>query len=127
MPRPVKKRQVCALPETREFLPGNFRSADCVELGVDEFECVRLIDYLRLTQDDCAEQMNVARTTVQAVYNSAREKMADALVNGKKLVITGGSYAVCPRSGSCCGKDCVRRNCAGSGCGQMCQCRKKQE
>lgn len=125
MPRPMKKRHVCAMPETREFLPCGERDAGAVELGVDEFECVRLIDYLRLTQDDCAEQMHVARTTVQAVYNTAREKIADALVNGRRLVITGGSYDVCGNS-TCCGKNCVRRNCEGRACGLECpECKKR--
>lgn len=36
------------------------------------------------------ERMNVSRTTVTAIYNSARKKMADALVNGKRLLIVGG-------------------------------------
>ena len=33
---------------------------------------------------------NIARTTVTAIYDSARKKVADALVNGKRLLITGG-------------------------------------
>ena len=126
MPRPMKKRHVCALPATREFLPGDGCCKDTVELGVDEFEAIRLIDYLRLTQDDCAAQMNVARTTVQAVYNSAREKISDALVNGKRLIITGGSYDICGDSGTCCGRNCVSRNCEDKGCARKCQCRREQ-
>ena len=34
--------------------------------------------------------MNIARTTVTAIYDSARKKIADALVRGKRLLITGG-------------------------------------
>jgi len=124
LPRPMKKRQVCALPQTREFLPCGRKCDAVVELGVDEFEALRLIDYLRLTQDDCAAQMNVARTTVQAVYNAAREKVADALVNGKRLVITGGCYNLCADAQDCCGRNCVRRSCETSHCGRGCPCHK---
>ena len=34
--------------------------------------------------------MNVARTTVTTIYERARTKLADAIVNGKFLVIEGG-------------------------------------
>lgn len=111
MARPVKKRNICALPTTGEFCPRGESNADAVTLGVDEFETIRLIDHLQLTQDECAAQMQVARTTVQAMYNAARIKIADVLVNGKRLVITGGSYSLCSQAQNCCGKNCVRRNC----------------
>lgn len=111
MARPVKKRNICALPTTGEFCPRGESDADAVTLGVDEFETIRLIDHLQLTQDECAAQMQVARTTVQAMYNAARIKIADVLVNGKRLVITGGNYSLCSQAQNCCGKNCVRRNC----------------
>ena len=59
-------------------------------MTVDEYEAVRLLDLQGLTQEACAGRMNIARTTVTAIYNSARKKMADALVNGKRLMIAGG-------------------------------------
>ena len=64
-------------------------------MTVDEYETIRLIDQLGLTQEECAEQMKVARTTVQGIYNDARKKLADVLVNAKKLVIEGGDYVLC--------------------------------
>jgi predicted Fe-Mo cluster-binding NifX family protein len=59
-------------------------------MTVDEFEALRLLDDEGLTQEACASRMNIARTTVTAIYDSARKKVADALVNGKRLLITGG-------------------------------------
>lgn len=59
-------------------------------MTVDEFEALRLLDNEGLTQEACASRMNIARTTVTAIYDSARKKIADALVNGKRLLITGG-------------------------------------
>ena len=64
-------------------------------MSVDEYETIRLIDLMGFTQEECAAQMNVARTTVQGIYNDARNKIADVLVNGKSLIIRGGDYTLC--------------------------------
>lgn len=109
MARPVKQRRVCELPETMEFAPCNKERLMTIEMSVDEYEVIRLIDHLKLTQNECSQQMNVARTTVQAIYDSARSKLADALVNGKKLIIQGGNYTICPESRYCCGKNCFQK------------------
>ena len=73
-------------------------------MTIDEYETIRLIDLEEFTQEMCAEQMGVARTTVQWIYNQARHKLADALVNGKKLRIEGGDYQVCAGSDLTCGR-----------------------
>ncbi len=109
MARPVKQRRVCELPETIEFGPSNKENLITVEMSVDEYEVIRLIDHLHLTQNECSQQMNVARTTVQAIYDNARGKVSDAIVNGKKLIIQGGNYTLCSESRFCCGKNCSRR------------------
>ena len=61
-------------------------------MTLDEFETIRLLDREGLTQEQCAEKMGIARTTVTAIYESARRKVADALVDGKQLLIRGGNY-----------------------------------
>ena len=75
------------MPESRSFGPDDCGGSEdtTVSMGLDEYETLRLIDLLGYTQDECAGQMGVARTTVQAVYNSARKKLADMLVNGKDV------------------------------------------
>jgi len=97
MPRPIKWRKVCCLPESNRFGPLDTPpDADCiVSMTVDEYETIRLIDLEGLRQEECAVQMNVARSTVQGIYNSARRKLAESLVNGKVLVIAGGEYRLC--------------------------------
>ena len=76
---------------------------------MDEYEAVRLIDLLGLTQEECAAQMNVARTTVQAIYDSAREKLARMLAEGRPLAVQGGTYDLCGQAEHCCGRRCRRR------------------
>ncbi len=122
MPRPRKCRRVCCLPTTGRFGPLETAGDKPHEITmtVDEYEAIRLIDYEGLTQEQCAEQMAVGRTTAQAVYNAARYKLAQCLVEGGALRITGGDYALC---GECEGaeeeKDC-------RGCRHGC-CRKRRD
>ncbi|MCG8483303.1 MAG: DUF134 domain-containing protein [Clostridia bacterium] len=97
MPRPKKWRKVCSLPAHKLYGPRNCKSDEneIIEMEVEEFETIRLMDFEGLNQTECAEKMNVARSTVQRIYDDARKKMADSLVNGKLLKIEGGNYVVC--------------------------------
>ena len=96
MPRPKKFRNVCALPQTLSFAPeGTSDYAEAVILTVEEYEAIRLIDKEGLSQEQCSERMQVARTTVQQIYAQARKKLADVLVDGLPLRIEGGDYRLC--------------------------------
>ena len=121
MPRPRKCRRICALPRYSGFVPLEGARGQ-VEMTVEEYETIRLIDLLGCTQAQCAAQMGVARSTVQAVYDGARRKLAQALVEGYGLHITGGDYVVCPGGDTCGGRECARHGCArrrcGCGCGE---------
>ncbi len=104
MPRPRKCRKVCSLPDNGGFVPlqcGTER--DPIILSVDEYEAIRLIDREGFSQEQSGEYMNVARTTVQQIYTNARKKLADALVEGRPLIISGGDYRLCDGKGSYCG------------------------
>jgi predicted DNA-binding protein (UPF0251 family) len=61
-------------------------------MTVDEYETIRLIDYEGMTQEECAISMNVARTTVQRIYNDARKKISAIFVDGDLIRIEGGDY-----------------------------------
>lgn len=96
MPRPHKKRRVGAMPGCGRFGPkGSGKTVQPpVVMTVDEFETIRLIDLEAMTQEECANQMHVARTTAQAIYGSARTKLAQCLVHQRELMIEGGNYVL---------------------------------
>lgn len=71
-------------------------------MTVDEYETIRLIDLEGLSQEQCAEQMHVARTTIQMIYTSARHKLAQSLIDGLPLSIGGGEYRLCEGRSACC-------------------------
>ena len=98
--RPEKKRQVELVPEYTGFSPEGV-CCSCrwyVTLATDELEVLRLLDYEGLDQKEAAERLGVARTTVANIASTAHRKVADALVNGKRLEIVEGpvSYAAAP-------------------------------
>ena len=97
MPRPKKCRRVCGLPSCSEFGPAVCERSEAlpVLMSVEEYEAIRLIDYQGCTQEECSVYMCVARTTAQQIYNSARAKLAAALVESRPLRIEGGSYRLC--------------------------------
>ena len=101
MPRPKKCRRICALPRCSSFGPLEGAADGRVEMAVEEYEAIRLIDLLGCTQEECAAQMGVARSTVQQVYDTARRRLAQALVEGRCLHISGGDYVLCPRGEEC--------------------------
>lgn len=76
MPRPRKWRRVCRLPVYQAYGPVKVIGEEnrIIEMRVEELEAVRLIDLEGLEQEQCAEIMEVARSTVQRIYNDARKK-----------------------------------------------------
>ena len=77
-------------------------------MALDEYEAIRLIDFEGLTQEQCAEQMEIARTTVQSIYASARKKLAQCIVQGSPLQIGGGDVRFCEHNNSACRNGCCR-------------------
>lgn len=102
MPRPRKCRKVCRLPIADVF-EANAERTETIVLTVDEYECIRLVDYQGFSQEQCAEYMQVSRATVQLISDKARNKIASALVNGYTLRIEGGDYRLCEGNEETCG------------------------
>lgn len=94
MPRPKRCRRICGYPDYWSFVPEGIKTSETVVFMLDEFEAIRLIDYMKMTQEECAAQMRVSRATITSIYESARYKLSDAMINGKRIRITGGSYRI---------------------------------
>jgi predicted DNA-binding protein (UPF0251 family) len=72
-----------------------------VRLLVEEAEAIRLKDLEGLEQEDCAAKMKVSRSTFSRILDSARQKFADALLNGKAIRIEGGNFEMAARRFRC--------------------------
>jgi len=102
MARPSRCRRICKKPFFSSFTPCGLYDGEQIDLSIDEYEVIRLIDYEKNTHEQCARQMDIARTTVTEIYERARFKIADSIINGKKLVITGGNYRFCDGNSEYC-------------------------
>ena len=93
MPRPKRKRKMQAAPIATAFGPvnePNKPSSFEINLLLEEFESLRLSDYEGMSHFEAAELMHISRPTYTRIYNSARKKMAKALVENKLIYIRGG-------------------------------------
>ncbi len=92
--RPPRCRRVAFLPQATHFKPAGIpmRMLEEVILSVDEVEAIRLKDLEGLEQEEGADKMGISRPTFQRVLSSARQKVADALLNGKAIRIDGGNF-----------------------------------
>lgn len=121
MARPRRCRRVCTEPDYLSFAPDGIPCGECVTLAVEEYEVIRLIDLEKMTHEQCAGQMDISRTTVTEIYESARGKIADCIVNGKVMEISGGSYRLCDGSAvHFCRKKCRRSESADLQHGNAC-------
>ena len=94
MPRPRLYRRVWFQPNITYFKPAGIGMFELEEsiLAVDEFEAVRLKDFLGLEQEKAAKKMNISQPTFHRLLLTARKKIADAIVNGKAIKIEGGNF-----------------------------------
>ena len=94
--RPRIPRRVWSEPDVTYFKPAGVRmmGLGLIVITVDEFEAVRLKDYEGMEQKEAAGKMGISQPTFQRLYESARKKIADALVNGKAIRIEGGNYTM---------------------------------
>ncbi|MDC7218964.1 MAG: DUF134 domain-containing protein [Spirochaetales bacterium] len=146
MARNEKIRSIEAPPLNLHFFPESEenRNCDAVVLAFDEFEAIRLVDRLKLDHREASEIMGISRPTFTRLLEKARGHMAQFLVEGLPLDISGGSIkfashvfccrycrapfkwdgegeAVCPRCGR---SDALH---AHASCGGSCVCCEKEE
>ncbi|WP_027398342.1 DUF134 domain-containing protein [Anaerovorax odorimutans] len=109
MARPTKLRKIENIPTIPYFIPSDkdIPSVQRNILKLEELEAIRLKDLEGLEQEECAAKMEVSRPTFQRILISAREKIADSLINGKIIHIEGGNFTrnICSVRCSNCGKE----------------------
>jgi len=105
MVRPTKERRVEYIPEVKLFKPAGVPKRNLSEVSwtIEEVEAIRLKDREGLTQQEAADRMEVSRPTFQRVLTIAREKIAEALIEGKAIRFQGGDYRLAEFKCSDCG------------------------
>ena len=121
MTRPTTPRQIAPNLEGRTFKPQGVPRCDLtqVDLSLDGLEALRLADVEGLYQEEAASRMGISRATFARVLAQARRTVAEAIVEGRALVIRGGTIE---RRGSCGVPACAMH--ATTRRGRRCTCRR---
>jgi predicted DNA-binding protein (UPF0251 family) len=106
MSRPPKCRWIGNLPRGTTFKPLGFpiRKYGIIELQLDELEALRQAHLQGKTQEEGAETLGISRSTFGRILESAHQKLTDALVNHKTIIIEGGPITMDKRHFQC--RDC---------------------
>ncbi len=96
--RPKKYRIVKVDPRISQFSPrGRPGRPEQVELTMDQFEAIRLSDFMGLSQKEAAKSMHISQQTFSRVLIKARKALAQGLVTGATIKIQGGQYVISSR------------------------------
>ena len=96
--RPIKYRIVKQDPRISQFSPrGKAGRPDEVVLSMDEYETIRLADFLGMSQKEAAGSMRISQQTFSRILDKARKAVAEAIVGGKTIKIQGGYYVISSR------------------------------
>ncbi len=96
--RPKKYRIVRQDPKISQFSPrGRPGRPDEVAISIDEFEAIRLADFLGLSQQEAAKSMHISQQTFSRTLTKARKTLANGLVRGAIIKIQGGQYVISSR------------------------------
>ena len=96
--RPKKYRIVRQDPKISQFSPrGRPGRPDEVDLSMEEFEAIRLADYMGFSQKEAAKSMHVSQQTFSRILKKAQKTLASGLVKGATIKIQGGHYVISSR------------------------------
>lgn len=96
--RPRKKKIVREQPRIDHFSPrGRPGRPDETIVAMEEYEALRLADYMGMQQKKAASMMGISQQSFSRIVRAARKKVSDAIVNAKIIRIEGGDF-VCKRS-----------------------------
>ena len=88
MARTKKERKITCAPVCHLFGPLLSKwGKEIIELGLDEYEAIRLSDHEKLAMIAAAKKMKISAPTFCRILRSAHKKVADALMNNKSLKV----------------------------------------
>ena len=93
MPRRRRLRKIVAPPRFKGYKPygTNTKPGQAIELLYEEYEAIKLADYDFMNHQQAAELMGISRPTFARIYESARRKIALALVETKEIKTVFGN------------------------------------
>jgi uncharacterized protein len=93
MARPIKPRKLLIPHKNVTFVPDgeNIGKNENITLLSEEYEVIKLIDYENMNHLQAAKVLHVSRPTLTRIYNRARKKIAESLVEIKTLRLEGGN------------------------------------
>ena len=86
--RPPKPVTIETPPTVNFFTPSPVGNPEPVKIEPAELECLRLVDLEGLSQEEAGNRMGVSRGTVWRLLQSARRKIAQALTEGRPIVLS---------------------------------------
>ena len=88
MARTKKTRKIGCIPICTTFWPTTTKKhQEIIELGMDEYEAIRLYDYGDISMNEAAKKMKISASTFCRILKSANKKIAKALITNKTLQI----------------------------------------
>lgn len=86
--RPPKPVRLGIAPSLERFIPFPQSNPEPIYLEPAELEALRLADLVGLSQEEVGARMGVSRGAVWRLLQSARQKTARALTEGRPLLIS---------------------------------------
>lgn len=93
MARKKHPRKIVTPPRFKSYKPilNSGEAKGSVDLLYEEYEALKLADYELLTHEEAGQMMGISRATFARIYESARRKIALALVEQKEIVSVYGN------------------------------------
>ena len=86
--RPKKKRNIQKKPFVTQFSPrGHIGRPGYTKLAIDQYEALRLSDFIGLNQHESALSMGISQQTFSRTLRAARKAISEALVLGHIIFI----------------------------------------
>lgn len=94
MARKILEKKIRSKPVAFSFVPASgMKRCSAISIDIEEWEAVRLVDYLGIERIEAAKSMGISRQTLNILLKAARTKTARAVVEGLSFSIIDGNNA----------------------------------